>query len=154
MVSTQAQSKLMVTPQRTAESRRVAPAPMIDPVIVCVVLTGIPNLSDRNRVMAPAVSAATPSNGVTFVILVPIVLTIFQPPLIVPSAIAEKLARGTHIFASMNCLNDISCPWDFSYQIIAAPMIPMTFWASLLPCPRLSRPDESSCSRLNQLSAR
>ena len=36
-----------------------------------------------------AVSAATPSNGVTFVILVPMVFTIRQPPIMVPKAMAE-----------------------------------------------------------------
>jgi len=41
-VITHAQSTLLATLQRTAESRRVAPTPMIAPVIVCVVLTGIP----------------------------------------------------------------------------------------------------------------
>lgn len=40
IVSTQAQSKLTVTPQRTAEIRLVNPTPIMDPVIVCVVLTG------------------------------------------------------------------------------------------------------------------
>jgi hypothetical protein len=62
---------------------------MIDPVIVWVVLTGILRYSVMNNVRAPAVSAATPSKGVTLVIRVPIVLTIFQPPLIVPNAMAE-----------------------------------------------------------------
>ncbi len=42
------------TPQRTAESRWVAPTPTIAPVMVCVVLTGIParaveNKCDRSR---------------------------------------------------------------------------------------------------------
>ena len=41
-VSNQDQTTLLATPQRTAERRRVAPTPMIAPVIVCVVLTGIP----------------------------------------------------------------------------------------------------------------
>src|ERR1700753_2727626 len=119
MVRIQAQSRLMVTPHLTADNRRVAPTPMIEPVMVWVVLTGIPSFSERKRVSAPAVSALTPSSGVTLVIRVPMVLTIFHPPLIVPSAIAEKLASGTHMLASMNCLNDISTPCDFSYQIIA-----------------------------------
>ena len=87
IVNIHAQIRFTVTPQRTAESLFVAPTPMIDPVMVCVVLTGIFNDSVINNVSAPAVSAATPSNGVTFVILVPIVFTIFQPPLIVPKAI-------------------------------------------------------------------
>src|SRR5258708_2009901 len=154
IVSIQAQSRLIVTPQRTADNLLVAPTPMIEPVIVWVVLTGMPNLSDRNKVRAPAVSALTPSSGVTFVILVPMVFTIFHPPLIVPRAIAVKLATGTHIWVSINCLKDKSCPLDFSYQIMAAPMIPITFWASLLPCPRLSRAEDTSCNRRNQLSAR
>src|SRR5882762_9259752 len=94
IVSIQAQRRLMVTPQRTADNRLVAPTPMIEPVIVCVVLTGTPSFSERKRVSAPAVSALTPSSGVTFVILVPMVFTIFHPPLIVPSAIAVKLATG------------------------------------------------------------
>ncbi|MNT30261.1 hypothetical protein D3C72_1660470 [compost metagenome] len=58
------------------------------PVMVCVVDAGIPKCSVIPNVTAPADSAQTPSNGVTFVILVPIVFTIFQPPLIVPAAIA------------------------------------------------------------------
>ena len=89
MVSIHAHNKLTVIPHRTAESRLVAPTPIIEPAMVCVVLTGIFNASVINKVRAPAVSAATPSNGVTFVIRVPIVLMIFQPPLRVPRAIAE-----------------------------------------------------------------
>ena len=87
MVSIHAQRRLIVTPHLTADNLFVAPTPMIDPVMVCVVDTGILSISVMNRVSAPAVSAATPSNGVTFVILVPIVLMIFQPPLMVPNAI-------------------------------------------------------------------
>ena len=59
MVSTQAQTIWPATPQRTAESRRVEPTPMIAPVIVCVVLTGMPNIEAPNRQTAAAVSAAT-----------------------------------------------------------------------------------------------
>ena len=58
--------RLKVTPQRTADKRFVAPTPMIDPVIVWVVLTGIFSASVTNKVIAPAVSAATPSNGSYF----------------------------------------------------------------------------------------
>ena len=88
MVNTQAQMRLMVTPQRTADRRLVAPTPMMEPVMVCVVLTGIFRDSVTKSVMAPAVSAATPSKGVTLVIRLPMVFTIFQPPLMVPRAIA------------------------------------------------------------------
>ena len=95
MVKIQAQSRFTVTPQRTALKRLVAPTPIIEPVMVCVVETGILKCSVKNKVMAPAVSAATPSNGVTFVIRVPIVFTIFQPPLMVPKPIAKKQESGT-----------------------------------------------------------
>ena len=89
MVKTQAHNKLTVIPQRTAETLLVSPTPMIEPVIVCVVLTGTLKCSVKYKVKAPAVSAATPSKEVTFVIFEPIVFTIFQPPLNVPAAIAE-----------------------------------------------------------------
>ena len=88
MVRIHAHKRFTVTPHRTADKRLVAPTPMMEPVMVWVVLTGILSASVTNNVMAPAVSAATPSKGVTFVILVPMVFTIFQPPLIVPMAIA------------------------------------------------------------------
>ena len=88
MVMIQAQMILMVNPQRTADSRLVNPTPMIDPVIVCVVDTGIPKNCVKNKVIAPADSAATPSSGVILVIRDPMVFTIRHPPDIVPKAIA------------------------------------------------------------------
>src|SRR5690606_28993192 len=95
MVKIHAHNNEIVTPQRTADTRLVIPTPIIDPVMVCVVETGIPKCSVTYKATAPAVSAATPSNGVTFVILEPIVFTIFQPPLIVPKPIKTKEANGT-----------------------------------------------------------
>ena len=89
MVITQAQMMLMVNPQRTAESLFVKPTPMIEPVMVWVVETGMPKYWVKNKVSAPAVSALTPSSGVILVIREPIVLTIRQPPDMVPRAIAE-----------------------------------------------------------------
>ena len=73
MVNSHAQTILRATPQRTADSRFVAPTPMIAPVIVCVVLTGIPARAVPNRVMAPAVSAQKPPTGFSFVIFEPMV---------------------------------------------------------------------------------
>ena len=87
MVKIQAHNNLTVTPQRTAETLLVTPTPIIEPVMVCVVETGILKCSVVNKVKAPADSATTPSKAVTFVILEPIVFTIFQPPLSVPKAI-------------------------------------------------------------------
>jgi hypothetical protein len=71
MVIIQAHKRFTVTPHLTALNRLVAPTPIIDPVMVCVVDTGILKCSVRNKVMAPAVSAATPSKGVTLVIFSP-----------------------------------------------------------------------------------
>ena len=51
------------TPQRTAESRCVVPTPTMAPVMVCVVLTGIPACAVTQSVMAPAVSAQNPPTG-------------------------------------------------------------------------------------------
>ncbi len=95
MVSIHAHSRLTVTPHLTADNRLVAPTPMMDPVMVCVVLTGILKCSVINNVMAPADSAATHSSGVTLVMRVPIVFTIFHPPLSVPKAMATKHDIGT-----------------------------------------------------------
>ena len=79
MVNTQAHTIRRATPQRTAESRFVAPTPIIAPVIVCVVLTGMPASAVPNSVMAPAVSAQKPPTGFSLVIFDPMVCTIRQP---------------------------------------------------------------------------
>src|SRR5207237_228996 len=50
MVSTHAQMTLRATPQRTAESRRTLPTPMIAPVMVWVVLTADEEARDRGHV--------------------------------------------------------------------------------------------------------
>src|SRR5207302_112122 len=84
------------TPHRTAESRCDAPTPAIAPVIVCVVLTGIPKCDATNSVIAPLVSAQNPPNGFSFVMRWPIVRTMRQPPAMVPRAIAAWALRITH----------------------------------------------------------
>ena len=76
IVRTQAHRRLTVIPHLTAEILLVRPTPMMEPVIVWVVETGTPRWSVMKRVTAPADSALTPSNEVTFVSLVPIVFTI------------------------------------------------------------------------------
>ena len=43
MVMIQAAITLRETPQRTTEARRAVPAPMMDPVMVWVVDTGMPS---------------------------------------------------------------------------------------------------------------
>ena len=68
IVSSHAQNIFVVTPHFTADTPFLAPAPIIAPVITCVVLTGIPKCVAPKRVMAPADSAQNPSNGLSFVI--------------------------------------------------------------------------------------
>ena len=98
MVSIQATSNCLVTPQRTADRRFTEPTPIIEPVITCVVLTGILKISVKNSVNALEVCAQKPSRGVIFVILFPIVLIIFQPPVSVPRPIIVKQLNGTQSF--------------------------------------------------------
>lgn len=50
----------MVTPQRTAETRWLAPTPMIEPLTTCVVETGKPKWEADIITDAAAVSAAKP----------------------------------------------------------------------------------------------
>src|SRR5215207_6675893 len=73
MVRIQAQMIRPAIPQRTADSRRIEPTPMIAPVIVWVVLTGTPRWVAVNSEMAPAVSAANPPTGTSLVIFDPMV---------------------------------------------------------------------------------
>src|SRR5256885_454070 len=63
MVRIHAQTIRPAIPQRTADRRLVAPTPTIDPVIVWVVLTGMPNRDAVRITMAPPVSAQKPPTG-------------------------------------------------------------------------------------------
>lgn len=63
MVMIQAAITLRATPQRTAEARRAVPKPMMDPVIVGVVETGMPSQRPQAWSMTiPSISLATSSN--------------------------------------------------------------------------------------------
>ena len=88
IVSIHAQTIFRATPHLTALIPLRAPTPMIAPVMVCVVLTGMPKADAPNKVNAPAVSAQNPSNGFSLVIFCPIVFTILHPPNKVPKPIA------------------------------------------------------------------
>jgi hypothetical protein len=68
---------------------------MMQPVIVCVVDTGMPSQVAPNSVMAPPVSAQKPWNGRSRVMREPIVCTMRQPPNSVPSPIAAWQASTT-----------------------------------------------------------
>ena len=80
----QAQTIRPATPHRTALKRLSDPTPTIDPVIVWVVLIGIPkNAVTRNTQAAPD-SAQKPSTGRSFTIFCPMVLTMRHPPHMIP----------------------------------------------------------------------
>ena len=63
MVRIHAQTMRPATPHLTAEKRFADPTPTIEPVMVCVVDTGIPKYVAPNSVAAPAVSAQNPPTG-------------------------------------------------------------------------------------------
>jgi hypothetical protein len=88
IVNIHAQTILPATPHLTALNLRKDPIPIIAPVIVCVVLTGMPNAEEINNVVAAPSSAQNPSTGLSLATFWPMVLTIRQPPNIVPNAIA------------------------------------------------------------------
>ena len=68
------------TPQRTACRPRVAPEPITDPEITCVVETGYPKCAVAHRIEAQAVCAAKPCGGSIFAMRVPRVRMIRHPP--------------------------------------------------------------------------
>ena len=63
MVKTQAQIILPATPQRTADNLLLAPTPTMAPVIVWVVLTGMPPMEAPMMAQAAAASALNPPMG-------------------------------------------------------------------------------------------
>src|SRR5690242_12747191 len=88
---------LPATPQRTADSRLAAPAPMIAPEITCVVDSGKPTCDAERITAAPAPWAEKPCAGSILMMRVPIVLMIRQPPTYVPRAIADAADTTTHV---------------------------------------------------------
>src|SRR5918995_5927871 len=97
MVSTQAAPMDRATPQRTADSRRVAPTPITDDVMMCVVDTGIAYAYAVVSITELAtVWAVKPCAGVSWMIRRPSVRMIRQPPAYVPSAIAAAADSTTH----------------------------------------------------------
>ena len=69
------------TPQRTAESRFAAPAPITPPLITCVVDSGKPKWVEARITAAPAPCELNPCAASILMIRVPVVLMIRQPPL-------------------------------------------------------------------------
>ena len=77
----------------------VAPTPMIDDPIACVVDTGMPSRAAAVITVAAPVSAAKPFTGSRWVIFMPIVRITRHPPTIVPNPMTR--AAETIIHRSM-----------------------------------------------------
>ena len=126
IVNIHAQTIFPATPQRTAESLFVAPTPTIAPVMVWVVLTGMPAMDAPIIEHAAAASALKPPMGCNLVIFVPIVFTIRQPPNIVPIAITAYQAKIIQVG-----IEKVGPKKPLLNSAMA--MIPIVFCASLPP---------------------
>lgn len=87
IVSSHAQMMLLAVPQLMHLTPLVRPTPMMEPTMLCDVLTGMPKMEHVIIVEAPIVSAQNPFSGVILTMPVPVVLMTFLPPTIVPNAI-------------------------------------------------------------------
>src|SRR5438067_3441540 len=96
MVMIQAAAMLAPRPQRTADSLRLAPTPITDPVMTCVVLTGSPASVATWITVAPVSCADIPVAGSSFRMLHPSVRMIRHPPAYVPKAMVAADTMTTH----------------------------------------------------------
>ena len=125
-VVNQAFTMLPAMPQRTFLALLADPAPMIAVLMTWVVDTGAPSAVIVSMAMAEDSSATQPSTGSSLVMPLPTVFMMRWPPMEVPSAMQvahETLThRGTPEPAATSPL-----------VMRASVMMPMVFWASLLP---------------------
>ena len=85
MVKTQDKTMRLAVTHFTDFTPSVRPTPITPPVMVCVVLTGIPMNEVAINVVAPANSAEKPLMGVIFAKPPPMVLMTFLPPIKMPN---------------------------------------------------------------------
>src|SRR5207248_6084835 len=85
MVTTQATTMCPAIPQRTADKRLVAPTPRMAEEMTWVVEPGLPKRLATAMMAAAAVSAAKPLIGRNPTTLSPIVLTMRQPSIDLPT---------------------------------------------------------------------
>src|SRR3954452_14631982 len=88
---------LPATPQRTAETRLAAPAPMTPPEITWVVDSGKPACEAARMTAAPEPCATKPCAASILMIRVPMVRMIRQPPDQVPAAMADAALTTTQV---------------------------------------------------------
>ena len=131
IVRIHAQTIRPAMPQRTAERRVVAPTPTMAPVIVWVVLTGMPGhrgADEHERpggLRAEAADRAQPGD--------PHAHRLDDPP-----AAGQRPQPDRRVRRQDDPQGDGRTPvprWPVAKRSPA--MIPIVFWASLVPCPRL-----------------
>jgi hypothetical protein len=105
-----------------------------------VVDSGKPTCEAERITAEPAPCAAKPWAGSILMIRVPIVRMMRQPPAYVPSAIAEAAETTTHVGTS-------SVARASPLATRARKMIPIVFWASLVPCESENRLPDTICPR-------
>src|SRR5659263_716845 len=143
IVRSHAMPMLRATPHRTADSRFVAPTPMIAEVIVWVVEMGAWKTNAVvYRTEAAAVSATNPRAGSSSMILRPSVRMMRQPPEYVPSEIAEAAQSLTQ--------SGMSVPVWKPPATSASTMTPMVFCASCRPCPSAMAAADTVCASRNR----
>ena len=127
-------------------------------MIVWVVETGIPASDVPINVSAAPDSAQKPLNGLSFVIRLPIVRTMRQPPVSVPRAMAAWAVRMIQTGISLRSdrymkwkRDEVSAKTAFDATSRPA-MMPIVFCASLAPCASEYVAAEASCARRNQRS--
>ncbi len=140
MVSIHAPTIWRAIPHLTAESFSVAPTPIIEEDITCVVLTGMPMAAMLASTRPLDVSALKPWYGRRRVILCAIVLTIRHPPKKVPRPIAPAQEIITH--SGMGSPPPSGADMLVATRRIA--IIPMVFCASFVPWVSEKKAEEKS----------
>src|SRR6266852_1520368 len=141
IVTSQAVAIVAPRPQLTAESFRVTPTPITDPVITWVVLTGRPISVAPWITLAPINWAVRPVAGSNLIMLQPRVRMIRQPPAYVPKAMVTADRTTTH----RGTWNLVRSPDAIKASVIAA----MVFCASFAPCEYERKAAVRTCSLRN-----
>ena len=147
-VSTQAVTIERATPQRTAENRLVAPAPMTAEVMVWVVEIG----ASKTYAVVYSTEAATdseanPRAGSRWMMRRPRVRMMRQPPAQVPAEMAAAAEKITQ-----NGSGSPSATYPPASR--ARKITPIVFWASCRPWPRAMAAAETLCATLKPRWAR
>ena len=105
---------------------------MMRDVMMCVVDTGMPKCVASWMTVAALVSAAKPWMGSSLITLDPSVWMMRHPPEYVPTAMVTAQAIFTHSGISNTVISPLANN--------ASVMMPMVFWASLLPWEKAMKP--------------